>query len=70
MDGVIILDGVEYQVVESENGFSCPNCGTVDYNLVYKSPIELEYDPDPHYEWQEVHKCTKCETFYLLYNGT
>ncbi len=59
-------------VIESTTGYSCPNCGTIcsDKTLISRTDSKFEEDPNPHYSWDETHKCQKCETLYLLHNGT
>mgnify|MGYP001378501293 CR=1 FL=1 len=59
-------------VIESTTGYSCPNCGAIcsDKTLISRTEAEFEELPDPHYSWVETHKCQKCETLYLLHNGT
>jgi hypothetical protein len=59
-------------VIESTTGYSCPNCGAIcsDKTLISRTEFEFEELPDPHYSWDETHKCQKCETLYLLHNGT
>ena len=59
-------------VIESKTGYSCPNCGTIcsDRTLISRTDSEFVEYPDPHYSWDETHKCQKCETLYLLHNGT
>ena len=59
-------------IIESTTGYSCPNCGAICSNKTLKSKTEVEFDeyPDPHYSWDEIHTCQKCETIYLLHNGT
>ena len=59
-------------VIESTTGYSCPNCGAVcsEKTLILKTETMFEEWPDPHYSWDETHKCQKCETLYLLHNST
>ena len=59
-------------VIESTTGYSCPNCGAIcsEQTIVSKTEMIFEELPDPHYSWDETHKCQKCETLYLLHNGT
>lgn len=59
-------------VIESTTGYSCPNCGVVcsDRTLISRTDPEFEEYPYQHYNWDETHKCQKCETLYLLHNGT
>jgi predicted RNA-binding Zn-ribbon protein involved in translation (DUF1610 family) len=59
-------------VIESTTGYSCPNCGAIcsDKTLISRTDSKFEEDPNPHYSWDETHKCQKCETLYLLHNGT
>ena len=59
-------------VIESITGYSCPNCGAIcsDKTLVSMTEVIFNELPDPHYDWDEIHKCQKCETYYLLNNGT
>jgi len=59
-------------VIESTTGYSCPNCGAIcsDRTLISRTDAEFKEYPDPHYSWDETHKCQKCETLYLLHNGT
>ena len=59
-------------VIKSTTGYSCPNCGTIcsDRTLILRTDFKFEEDPNPHYSWDETHKCQKCETLYLLHNGT
>ena len=60
------------EVIESTTGYSCPNCGAIcsDKTLISRTDFEFKDYPDPHYSWDETHKCQKCETLYLLHNGT
>ena len=60
------------EVIESTTGYSCPNCGAIcsDKTLISRTDFEFEDYPGPHYSWDETHKCQKCETLYLLHNGT
>ena len=59
-------------VIESTTGYSCPNCGAIssEKTMVSKTETIFEELPGPHYSWDETHKCQKCETLYLLHNGT
>lgn len=59
-------------VIESTTGYSCPNCGAIcsEKTIVSKTKAIFEELPDPHYSWDETHKCQKCETLYLLHNRT
>ena len=59
-------------VIESTTGYSCPNCGEIcsDRTLISTTDSEFKEFPSPHYSWDETHKCQKCETLYLLHNGT
>ena len=59
-------------LIESTTGYSCPNCGAVytDKTLISKTETIFEDSPHPHYSWDEIHKCQKCDTIYLLHNGT
>ena len=59
-------------LIESTTGYSCPNCGAIcsEKTIVSKTETIFEELPDPHYSWDETHKCQKCETLYLLHNGT
>ena len=68
-NGFGLLNSVE----ESLTGYSCPNCNERccgDETMISKSRITFKESPDPHYSWYEIHKCQKCETLYLLHNGT
>lgn len=59
---------------KSVSGFSCPVCGRIasDKEIVRKTKPEFHADgnEDPHYEWKEYYKCSKCESFYYINNGT
>lgn len=59
-------------LAESTTGYSCPNCGATcsDATLISRTNSSFEWHPDPHYSWDEFHKCQHCETLYLLHNGT
>lgn len=59
-------------IIESKTGYSCPNCGSIcsDKTFITKTETIFEQYPNPHYAWDEIHKCNKCETMYLLHNGT
>lgn len=59
-------------VIESTTGYSCPNCGAICSvkTMVSKTETIFNEIPYPHYSWEETHKCQKCETLYLLHNGT
>lgn len=59
-------------VIESTTGYSCPNCGAIcsHRTLISRTEAEFEEYPEPHYSWDETHKCQKCGTLYLLHNGT
>ena len=58
--------------LKSKDGYSCPNCGAIHdtTTLLSQTKPEFHEEPDPHYKWVESHKCQKCETIYLLNNGT
>mgnify|MGYP003441964836 CR=1 FL=1 len=66
--------------VTKEQPFSCPNCGkhcSSSYgeigeptSFVKSFPSEFKEEPDPHFSWEELHKCLACETEYLLVNRT
>ena len=66
------VNALSSAVIESTTGYSCPNCGTIcsDRTLISKTDFEFKEYPGPHYSWDETHKCQKCETLYLLHNGT
>ena len=53
-------------IKESFTGYSCPNCGATSTHLTIIQNTEPEFfeEPDPHYEWVEIHKCHICETIY------
>jgi hypothetical protein len=59
-------------MIESITGCSCPNCDTLcsQDTMVSKTEVEFVEAPDPHYSWDETHKCNRCETVYILHNGT
>ena len=57
--------------------FKCPNCGkycdlmhNVTGSFISKTEAEFCYESDPHYRWEEKHKCTSCETLFTVTNGT
>jgi hypothetical protein len=52
--------------------YSCPNCGhnNFDWKFLYMTPVKFVEEPDPHYEWMEVHECDLCETVYHIKNGS
>lgn len=66
------VETFDNMVVKSITGYSCPNCGAICSQSTFISKTESEFkeEPDPHYDWNEIHKCKKCETTYLLHNGT
>ncbi len=51
---------------------NCPNCGHENYHwtFLYMTPVQFFDEPDPHYEWMEVHECDSCETIYTVKNGS
>jgi len=57
---------------ESKSGFSCPKCDTTysEYTFISQTEAVFKEAPDPHYSWDETHKCTNCGTMYLLHNAT
>jgi hypothetical protein len=59
-------------IVESKTGYTCPNCETVcsEQSIISKTDPVFVEEPDPHYSWDETHKCVSCETVYILHNGT
>jgi len=60
-------------IINSSNGWGCPNCGATADNPrteLWRTESEFKHEPDPHYNWDEVHKCFNCETIYKLNNGT
>jgi hypothetical protein len=67
-----LLRGEGNTVVESKSGFSCPKCNAVcsDYTFMTQTEAVFKEVPDPHYSWDETHKCTNCDTLYFLHNGT
>lgn len=60
------------KINESISGYTCPFCGKVssEESFIIKSETEFKNYPDPHYEWDEIHKCSDCKTLYLIHNGT
>ena len=57
--------------------FCCPNCGTHSNlenteptSFLDKDETEFSYEPEPHYSWDELHKCLHCGTIYIIKNGT
>lgn len=53
--------------------YSCPNCDTMSQGtrtLISQTEPEFIIGPDPHYTWTEIHKCSNCNTFYQLKNGS
>lgn len=66
------VNTVSCDIIESITGYSCPNCGAIcsDRTLISRTDFGFEEYPDPHYSWDETHKCQNCETLYLLHNST
>ena len=63
-----ILDKAPY----SDN-YHCPNCGAmseITQTMVYMTESIFNHEPDPHYSWEELHKCSQCESYYKYNNGT
>lgn len=59
--------------IPSKTGYSCPNCEAIadsPQTLVSQTKPEFNYEPDPHYAWEEIHKCQKCGTLYTFKNNT
>ena len=56
----------------SATNYSCPNCGAMatEETFISQTLAEFKEEPDPHYCWQEIHKCQKCNIVYALHNGT
>lgn len=60
----------------SISGYTCPKCGeSYDDSKTLQSKTDTVFNDggefgDPHLEWTETHKCWKCETLYLIHNGT
>ena len=60
-----------------QNPTSCPNCHIFCTNqhdnptsFLDKDETEFIEAPDPHYQWNELHKCLHCDTVYTIVNGT
>lgn len=54
-------------IINSYNSCGCPNCGYTTDNPrteLWRTKVEFKEEPNSHYEWEEVHKCFKCETIY------
>lgn len=56
----------------SLTNYTCPKCNEIasDESFVSRGEIQFNEYPDPNYSWDEIHKCLKCDTLYLLNNGT
>ena len=67
-----IVESIDEQYPLVEDSYSCPNCGShVASNIpLQKTEPMFSLEPDPHYEWQELHKCGSCETLFRITNGT
>jgi len=59
------------------NPFRCPNCnrfcsgfGDNPTSLIERDDTEFIEAPDPHYSWNELHKCMSCDTVYTVVNGS
>jgi len=65
------IESVYFQIAKDSTS-SCPNCGKLyDMDDIQeRSEVEFMEEPDPHYSWLEVLKCSKCETIYKTNNGT
>lgn len=56
--------------------YCCSSCGTRATNesfIAASFPTfndGVEQNTDPHYEFNEIHKCTKCSTIYKTNNCT
>lgn len=53
----------------------CPNCGRLIVygekgTFISSTEKEFIHLPDPHFIWQETHKCNMCETMFIVKNGT
>jgi len=66
------IESLYFQVAIPAYGINCPNCGNIYHmeDIQEKTEAEFRHEPDPHYFWEEVLKCNKCETLYKLNNGT
>lgn len=60
-------------IVNKENDFNCPNCnkhsGAME-SMIASTEAEFVEAPDPHYKWEEIHKCVTCHTMFQIENGT
>lgn len=63
--------------LKETKGYQCPNCGNSSVHsddfpqsLIESTPMVEYYNPDPYYKWYEKHKCPKCETIYIISNGS
>jgi hypothetical protein len=58
-------------IIRPRGFYDCPNCGKFSGEMPIVREVSMFKDyPDPCYEWREIHKCRKCATVYLIYNGT
>jgi hypothetical protein len=63
------------ELPKGKDRYNCPNCEhsmllTQDLSLIASTEAEFALEPDPCMKWWEAHKCTKCETFFRISNGT
>jgi hypothetical protein len=67
-----LLRGRRDTVIESKSGFSCLKCYAIcsEQSCVSQTETVFKEAPDPHYSWDETHKCTNCGTLYFLHNPT
>lgn len=63
--------------LKETEGYKCPNCGHFEWHgenefksIIESTPAIFHETPDPHYAWFEKHKCLKCETIYIISNGS
>jgi len=56
----------------SKTDYTCPNCEAIssDSTVIMNLDFIFKTEPDPHYSWDEVHKCNKCGIFYIINNAT
>ena len=57
------------KILRAVDVIHCPNCGAI----CSKDSLLKATKPEPFNSgliWEEKHKCRKCETVYLIQNGT
>lgn len=60
------------RIYKSKTGYSCPKCEAIcsEKTLMSRTKPVLCDGNEKYYTWDEKHKCFKCDTMYILNNGT